>query len=159
VSPFISGEESKMEQETKKILGTWEDGNVEPAGLEVSAQVNRVPVLDGHTEAVSFELDRDAHIEEIRDALAGFRGEPQERGLPSAPENPIVLADGPDRPQPRLDLYREKAMATLVGRIRPCPVLGYKMTLLGHNTIRGAAGGSVLNAELARAQGYLGGLD
>jgi aspartate-semialdehyde dehydrogenase len=159
VIPFISGEETKMEQETKKILGNWVDGIVVPAGMEVSAQVNRVPVLDGHTEAVSFELGRDADLEEIRNALAGFRGEPQEQGLPSAPEKPIVLVDGPDRPQPRLDLYREKAMATLIGRIRPCPVLGFKMTLLGHNTIRGAAGGSVLNAELAHAQGFLGGLD
>jgi aspartate-semialdehyde dehydrogenase len=156
VIPFIAGEEVKMEQETKKLLGKWVDGIIEPADLEISAQVNRVPVLDGHTEAVSFKLRRDADIEEIREALAGFRGEPQERGLPSAPQRPIIFVDGPDRPQPRLDLYREKAMATLVGGLRPCPVLGYKMTVLGHNTIRGAAGGSVLNAELARARGLVG---
>jgi aspartate-semialdehyde dehydrogenase len=157
VIPYISGEEAKMEEETKKILGRLVDSVVEPAGFDVSAQVNRVPVLDGHTEAVSFELARDSGLEDVRQALIGFRGEPQERNLPTAPESPIVMVDGLDRPQPRLDVYREKAMATLIGRLRPCPVLGYKMTLLGHNTIRGAAGASVLNAELACAYGYVGG--
>jgi aspartate-semialdehyde dehydrogenase len=157
VIPFIFGEETKMEEETKKILGEWVDGIVEPASFPVSAQVNRIPVLDGHTEAVAFELSGEVPIEEIREALTSFRGEPQRRNLPSAPERPIVFVDGSDRPQPRLDLYREKAMATLIGRLRTCPVLGYKMTVLGHNTIRGAAGGSVLNAELARAHGLIGG--
>jgi aspartate-semialdehyde dehydrogenase len=157
VIPFISGEETKMEQETLKILGRLVDGRIEPAGFAVSAQVNRVPVRDGHTESVSFETARSCGVEEIREALAAFQSEPQELGLPSAPERPIVVVEGDDRPQPRLDLYREKAMATLVGRIRPCPVLGFKMSILGHNTIRGAAGGSVLNAELALAKGFLGG--
>jgi len=156
VVPFISGEETKMEQETAKILGRLVDGKVEPAGVTVSAQVNRVPVRDGHTESVSFETTRSCGIDEIREALATFRGEPQELDLPSAPSRPIVVVDGADRPQPRLDLYREKAMATLVGRLRPCPVLGFKMTILGHNTVRGAAGGSVLNAELAVAKRLLG---
>jgi aspartate-semialdehyde dehydrogenase len=156
VIPFIPGEEPKMEQETKKILGRFENGTVTPASFPVSAQVHRVPVLDGHTEAVSFELSQDASIDEVLRALTEFEGEPQKRRLPSAPDRPILFVDGPDRPQPRLDLRREKAMATIVGRLRKCPVLGYKMTLLGHNTIRGAAGGSVLNAELARSNGLIG---
>lgn len=156
VIPFIAGEEEKMEAETRKILGTLRNGVVEPAGMTVSAQVNRVPVFDGHTESVSFETKQPASLEAIRDALASFRGEPQERALPTAPARPVVVLDGQDRPQPMLDLYRENAMATVVGRLRPCPVLGFKMTLLGHNTIRGAAGGSILNAELALARGLIG---
>jgi aspartate-semialdehyde dehydrogenase len=157
VIPFIEGEEEKIETETLKILGTCEGGNVELARFSLSAQVNRVPVQDGHTEAVSFELARDAGLEELRRVLSGFSGDPQRLGLPSAPARPLVLFAERDRPQPALDLYREGAMATLVGRLRPCPVLGYRMTLLGHNTIRGAAGGSILNAELARARCLLGG--
>lgn len=145
-----------MEQETRKILGRVDGGSIQPCRAVISAQCNRVPVLDGHTESVSFQLARTAEIEEIREALVAFRGEPQKRCLPSAPRTPIVFLEGVDRPQPRLDLYRENAMATLVGRLRPCPVLDYKMTLLGHNTIRGAAGGSVLNAELALSMGLIG---
>lgn len=156
VIPFIAGEEPKMEQETRKILGRVDGGSIQPCRAVISAQCNRVPVLDGHTESVSFQLARTAEIEEIREALVAFRGEPQKRCLPSAPRTPIVFLEGVDRPQPRLDLYRENAMATLVGRLRPCPVLDYKMTLLGHNTIRGAAGGSVLNAELALSMGLIG---
>jgi aspartate-semialdehyde dehydrogenase len=156
VIPYISGEEEKIEAETLKILGRNLGESIEPARIVLSAQVNRVPVLDGHSEAVTFELARRASSGEIREALEAFQGEPQERALPSAPERPILFVDGPDRPQPRLDLYREKAMATLVGRLRPCSVLDFKMVILGHNTIRGAAGGSVLNAELALARGLLG---
>lgn len=157
VIPNIAGEESKMEQETQKILGRIQDGSIQMAGLTVSAQVNRVPVQDGHVESVSFSLARSAELDEILDVLRAFRGEPQELNLPSAPLNPIVVTEGEDRPQPRLDLYGDNAMSTLVGRVRPCPVLDYKMTVLGHNTIRGAAGGSVLNAELAVARGYIEG--
>ena len=156
VIPFIAGEEEKMEEETQKILGKFVDGAVQPASMTVSAQVNRVPVFDGHTESVSFETTRPASLDEIRDALATFRGEPQELDLPSAPARPVVVLNGPDRPQPMLDLYLENAMATIVGRLRPCPVLNFKMTLLGHNTVRGAAGGSILNAELAMARGLFG---
>ena len=112
---------------------------------------------DGHVESVSFSLARSAMLNEILDVLRAFRGEPQELNLPSAPLNPIVVTEEEDRPQPRLDLYGDNAMSTLVGRVRPCPVLDYKMTVLGHNTIRGAAGGSVLNAELAVARGYIEG--
>jgi aspartate-semialdehyde dehydrogenase len=157
VIPFIADEEEKMEAETRKILGTLLDGAVKAGAMTVSAQVNRVPVIDGHTESVSFETARPTRLEEIQEALTSFRGEPQERDLPSAPGHPLLLLDGPDRPQPMLDLYREKAMATIIGRLRPCPVLDFKMTLLGHNTIRGAAGGSILNAELALALGLIGG--
>ena len=156
VIPFIAGEEEKMEAETQKILGKFGNNAVEPASMTVSAQVNRVPVFDGHTESVSFETERSASLEEIREALTSFRGEPQELDLPTAPEHPIVVLDGVDRPQPMLDLYRENAMATIVGRLRPCPVLNFKMTLLGHNTVRGAAGGSILNAELAMARKLIG---
>lgn len=127
------------------------------SGVTVSAQVNRVPVQDGHVECVSFSLARPAKLDEIIEVLRAFRGEPQELSLPSAPLNPILVTEGEDRPQPRLDLYQDNVMSTLVGRIRPCPVLDYKMTVLGHNTIRGAAGGSVLNAELAVARGYIEG--
>ena len=157
VIPFIAGEEEKMEAETQKILGKLGEGVVEPASMKLSAQVNRVPVFDGHTESVSFETTQPASLEKIHDALVSFRGEPQELDLPTAPQHPIVVLDGPDRPQPMLDLYRENAMATIVGRLRPCPVLNFKMTLLGHNTVRGAAGGSILNAELAMARGLIGG--
>jgi len=144
-----------MESETRKILGDLDQGDFHPAEMEISAQVNRVPVLDGHTEAVSFQLATPAGLEDVRRVLESWRGEPQELELPTAPRRPIVIRDEPDRPQPMLDVNQEKAMATLVGRIRPCPVLDYKMTILGHNTVRGAAGASILNAELARVRGFL----
>jgi aspartate-semialdehyde dehydrogenase len=156
VIPNIAGEEAKMEQETLKILGEMKDGSVQMADFKISAQVNRVPVQDGHVESVSVELARPAKIEDVLDRLTSFMGEPQELRLPSAPPKPIVVLEGEDRPQPRLDLQGPKAMSTLVGRLRPCGVLDYKMTLLGHNTIRGAAGGSLLNAELAFARGLVG---
>jgi len=157
VIPFIDGEEEKIQAETVKILGICEAEKVEPAPFSISAQVNRVPVQDGHTESVSFELARSARIEEVHECLAAFRGDPQQLALPSAPGRPLLLFEERDRPQPALDLYRERGMATLIGRLRPCAVLGFKMTLLGHNTIRGAAGASILNAELARARCLLGG--
>lgn len=156
VIPNIAGEEAKMEQETLKILGEIQGDSVQLAEFAVSAQVNRVPVQDGHVESVSVELSRPASVEEILDVLDRFSGEPQELNLPSAPRKPIVVVKGEDRPQPRLDLHGMNAMSTLVGRLRPCSVLDYKMTLLGHNTIRGAAGGSLLNAELALAKGFIG---
>ncbi|MEZ4415978.1 MAG: aspartate-semialdehyde dehydrogenase [Gemmatimonadota bacterium] len=156
VIPFIGGEEEKLESETQKMLGRLVDGTVEPAPMRVSAQTHRVPVLDGHTEAVSFELAADPGIDEVRAALREFRALPQELRLPSAPERPLVLLDERDRPQPMLDLATERSMATVIGRLRPCPVLHYKMVALGHNTIRGAGPGSVLNAELMTARGLLG---
>ena len=157
VIPFISGEEEKLESETQKILGSLRNGAIDPAELQVSAQVNRVPVIDGHLESVSVKLTNPANLDDVRDALQSFSGEPQTEDLPSAPPMPIVVLDEPDRPQPKLDVDRENGMATFVGGLRRCVVLDYKMTVLGHNTLRGAAGGSVLNAELAVARGLIGG--
>jgi len=157
VIPFIDGEEPKMETETQKILGRFSDGTVEHAPITISAQVNRVPVIDGHTESVAVKLGTSVRLEDVRAALQEFSGEPQAERLPSAPIHPIVVLDERDRPQPRLDIDRQHGMATIVGGLRPCSVLDFKMTLLGHNTVRGAAGGSILNAELAIAKGFLGG--
>jgi aspartate-semialdehyde dehydrogenase len=155
VIPFIAGEEEKVEIETRKILGKFSGQAVELADFPVSAQCNRVAVEDGHTESVSVKLSRKTSVEEIADLLRGFSGLPQKLQLPSAPENPFIVMEAPDRPQPRFDVNRSNGMATLVGRIRPCSILDYKFTLLGHNTIRGAAGASILNAELLKAQGLL----
>ena len=157
VIPYISGEEDKVEQESLKILGRLEDGHIRPADMRVGAQCTRVPVLDGHTETVSVKLSREADIEELREALDSFRSVPQERELPSAPERPILMLDAPDRPQPARDIWLENGMATIVGRLRECPVLDYRMVVLGHNTVRGAAGASILNAEMLVSEGYLEG--
>ena len=157
VIPYITGEEGKLESETLKMLGTVTDGVVRHAEFPISAQVNRVPVVDGHTESLSVKLSQRVGVDDVREALATFTGEPQERGLPSAPAMPVIVMDEPDRPQPALDVDRYGGMSALVGRVRPCSVLDFKMTVLGHNTVRGAAGGSILNAELAVARGVLGG--
>jgi aspartate-semialdehyde dehydrogenase len=159
VMPYIGGEEEKMQVETRKILGGYDEarGFVD-APIQVSATCTRVAVRDGHTESVSVRLGREAALEEVAAALRDFTGPPQALGLPSAPEHPIVVLDEPDRPQPVLDRDRERGMATVVGRLRPCPILGVKFVLLGHNTIRGAAGASILNAEQLLAQGLLPGL-
>lgn len=157
VIPNISGEEEKIECETQKILGALADGQVTPHAAIVSAQTMRVPVIDGHTESVSVALDANPSPAEIVAAFRAFRGRPQELHLPTAPPSPIVYFDAPDRPQPRLDAERDGGMAVSIGRVRPCPVLGAKFIVLGHNTIRGAAGAAVLNAELMRADGLLQG--
>ena len=157
VIPFIEDEEPKLESETQKILGCFADGTVENAPITISAQVNRVPVIDGHTESVAVKLAKAARLDDVREALRSFSGEPQAEGLPSAPSHPVVVMDERDRPQPKLDVDRENGMATIIGGIRPCAVLDFKMTVLGHNTVRGAAGGSILNAELAISKGLLGG--
>lgn len=157
VIPYIAGEEAKLETETQKMLGTLHDGIVQHAEFPISAQVNRVAVVDGHTEAISVKLAQRVGVDDVREALATFSGEPQERRLPSAPAMPVIVVDEPDRPQPALDVNRHGGMSALVGGLRPCPVLDFKMTVLGHNTVRGAAGGSILNAELAAARGVLGG--
>jgi aspartate-semialdehyde dehydrogenase len=152
VIPFIGGgEEDKIERETLKILGTG-DGR-EPYRATISAQVNRVPVIDGHLMTVSVELASKPEQADIVAALANFRGRPQELKLPTAPIPPIVVMSEQDRPQPRLDAGASDGMAVSVGRVRPCPVLTFKFVALGHNTIRGAAGASVLNAELMQAEG------
>lgn len=155
VIPYISGEEEKVEQESLKILGEIDAAQIETADFGVSATCTRVPVLDGHTETVSFRLSRSAEIDEVREALESFRGLPQYRELPSAPEHPVLMLDAPDRPQPARDIWLEDGMATMVGRLRDCPVLDYRMVVLGHNTVRGAAGASILNAETLVSEGYL----
>lgn len=155
--PFIGGEEEKVESESRKILGRLGPGGVAPAEIVISAQCNRVAVLDGHTECVSLRLAKEATAEEIAAALAGFTAEPQHLGLPSAPLPPIHVTARPDGPQPRLDRDRGRGMAVTVGRLRPCPLFGWKMVVLSHNTLRGAAGGALLLAELAVAKGLLPG--
>jgi aspartate-semialdehyde dehydrogenase len=155
VIPYISGEEEKMEIETRKILGTLGGERVQLADFAVSAQTNRVPVEDGHTECVSIKFKKPASIEALKEELRSFRGLPQELKLPFAPAHPILVLDEADRPQPKRDVLRERGMATFVGRIRPCTILDYRMIILGHNTIRGAAGASILNAELLLAQGRI----
>lgn len=156
VVPYIRNEEEKLEEEVAKILGRFATDHVEPAPITVSAQCNRVPVFDGHTETVSFSLRSAATVDDIVAELSAFQGMPQERRLPSAPERPLVVLDEPDRPQPARDVWLENGMATLIGRVRPCPVLGFKMVILGHNTVRGAAGAAILNAEAFHSLGYLG---
>jgi aspartate-semialdehyde dehydrogenase len=156
VIPFIKNEEEKMEEETLKLLGTLNGKSVVPASFGMSAQCNRVAVEDGHTESVSVRLKTKAKPEEIIAAWNDFRAEPQELRLPSAPEQPIVYMTASDRPQPRFDADLGGGMTTAVGRLRPCSVLDWKFTVLSHNTIRGAAGAALLNAELLKAKGYLG---
>ncbi len=154
VVPFIRTEEEKMAEETQKLLGKWNDGfHYDP--VVVSATCTRVPVRDGHTEAVSVKLGQDATPDEVAEVFRAFRGRPQMLDLPSAPKRPIVVRDEPNRPQPNLDRDTERGMASVVGRLRECPIFGVKYVLLGHNTIRGAAGASILNAELFKVEGLL----
>lgn len=155
VLPFIGGEEEKVESEPQKIMGRLVGAQIEPAPFKVSAQCHRVNVQDGHLEAVRVKLSRQASVEEVTDALASFHGLPQELRLPSAPERPVVVRAEKDRPQPRLDRDAEQGMATVVGRIARDTIFDYKFTLLGHNTVRGAAGAALLNAELLVAKGLL----
>jgi len=155
VVPFIGSEEEKMESETQKILGDFAGARIEPLAAQVSAACNRVPVVDGHLMAVSIELEKKPSQAEILGAMRGWRGIPQQKGLPSAPPCPVIYMEEQDRPQPRRDVERENGMAVFVGRLRKCPVLDYKFVALGHNTVRGAAGAAVLNAELMKAEGWL----
>jgi len=155
VIPFIGGEEEKMQQETQKILGDFAGEGLRPLNARVSAHCNRVPVVDGHTVTVSVEFERKPSKDEIIRALANYRSVPQERKLPSAPPQPVIYMEENDRPQPRRDVERERGMAVFVGRMRECPVLNYKFVAMGHNTIRGAAGVAVLNAELMYSEGLL----
>ncbi|MBI3280466.1 MAG: aspartate-semialdehyde dehydrogenase [Acidobacteria bacterium] len=155
VIPYIGGEEEKMQTEAQKILGDLAGDRIEFLPAKVSASCNRVPVVDGHLIAVSIELARKASIEEVRDAFRSFRSVPQERELPSAPVRPLVYMNEQDRPQPRRDAERDNGMAVYIGRLRECPVFDYKFMACGHNTIRGAAGAAVLNAELMYSEGLL----
>jgi len=155
VIPYIAKEEEKMEEETRKLLGSLNGAGVVLAPFKMSAQCNRVAVEDGHTESVSVKLKRKAEAKEIVEAWTNFRGVAQEHKLPSAPEAPVRYLDLSDRPQPRFDVEFGNGMTTTVGRLRPCSVLDWKFTVLSHNTIRGAAGAALLNAELLKVQGYL----
>jgi aspartate-semialdehyde dehydrogenase len=155
VVPYIGGEEEKVESEPRKLLGSLQGGNVRLADFVVSAQCNRVAVRNGHLEAVSVKLQRPATLEEVAQAFTQYSSEPQRLGLPSAPDPAIILHNSEDRPQPRLDRLAGKGMVTQIGRLRSDPLFDYKFIVLGHNTIRGAAGGAILNAELLCAQGYL----
>lgn len=155
VVPYIGGEEEKVERETRKLLGKLVDGAVKAGMFAVSAHCNRVLVEDGHTETVSVSLKSKATVEDLVEAWRKYRSVPQERQLPSAPVHPIVVREEKDRPQPKFDVNVEKGMATVVGRVRACPVLDFKYVALSHNTIRGAAGAAVLNAELMKSEGYL----
>jgi aspartate-semialdehyde dehydrogenase len=157
VIPYIGGgEEEKIETETLKLLGRYDNGAIRHADFIVSAAVNRVPVPDGHTAVMAFELGTQPSIEDVSAALAAFSAEPQERRLPTAPEHPIVLHTAQDRPQPRLDVAFGGGMPVHCGRVRRCPVLGYKLVAMGHNVVRGAAGAALLNAELMVARRVLG---
>jgi aspartate-semialdehyde dehydrogenase len=152
VVPFIRNEEEKMQSETLKILGSPS----KPADFKVSASCNRVATLDGHTEAVFVGLKRQADPESVIKALEKFVGEPQKLKLPTAPAKPVVVRREEDRPQPRLDRMEGKGMSVVVGRVRKDPVMeGIKFTALGHNTIRGAAGVGILNAECLRSKKYI----
>jgi aspartate-semialdehyde dehydrogenase len=155
VIPFIGNEEEKMEQETQKILGDLDGDHVEPLPARMSAHCNRVAVVDGHTVTVSVELSSKPTLADVRHAFEVFTAVPQQRRLPSAPPRPVIYMEEANRPQPRKDAERENGMAAFVGRLRACPVLGYKFVALAHNTIRGAAGVAVLNGELMQSEGML----
>ncbi len=154
--PFIAGEEEKVESETRKMLGTWEEGRgFSDAPILVSAQCNRVATREGHLECASIELEHGVNPEEIIATWERFTPEPQRLNLPSAPEHALLYRSEPDRPQTLRDRDAGHGMAVSIGRLRHCPILSYKFVLLGHNTIRGAAGGSILNAELCVSKGLV----
>jgi aspartate-semialdehyde dehydrogenase len=156
VIPFIGGgEEEKVETEPLKIMGTLDGERIRFAGCRISAHTNRVFVEDGHMECVSLELEKKATPDEIASTLAGFTSLPQELRLPFAPERPIIVTTETDRPQPRFDRDAGNGMSAVVGRIRECPVFDIRFVVLSHNTIRGAAGAAILNAELMKARGFL----
>lgn len=155
VIPYIAKEEEKMEAETKKLLGSLKKLKIVPADFAMSAQCNRVAVEDGHTESVSVKFNRRTSAEQIIAAWAAFPSKISGLDLPSAPKLPVFYDGAPDRPQPRLDINRGRGMTASIGRLRPCNVLDWKFTVLSHNTIRGAAGAAILNAELLKVKGYL----
>jgi aspartate-semialdehyde dehydrogenase len=155
VLPFIGGEEEKIESETVKILGRVDGAKIKGAATKVSAQCNRVNVIDGHLAAIRVKLTQTASLDQVRAALASFTSLPQELNLHSAPARPIIVRDEVDRPQPRLDRDAGFGMSVTVGRVASDNVLDYRFVALGHNTIRGAAGAAILNAELLLARGSL----
>ena len=153
VIPFIGGEEPKMECEAQKILADLKNGELVPAPFVVSAHCNRVPVFDGHTESVSILFKNKPTVEQVKETLRNFQGIPQEKQLPFAPKQPILVFEEDNRPQPARDVWKENGMAACVGRIRECSIFDIKMTVMGHNTVRGAAGAAILNAETLVALG------
>src|SRR5438876_489544 len=157
VLPHIGGEEDKLETEPRKILGIWRDGAFVDAPLAVSAACNRVATADGHLECVSVDLGLEASRDEVTAALRAYRSPLRALGLPSAPDPVVIVRQEPDRPQPRLDRDAGRGMAVTIGRIASDRVLGHRFVVLSHNTIRGAAGAAILNAELLVARGYLAG--
>ncbi|MFW5703219.1 MAG: aspartate-semialdehyde dehydrogenase [Patescibacteria group bacterium] len=155
VVPYIGGEEDKIENEPGKILGHLKDNAFITEPMQISASCNRVPVFDGHLESASIELRDKATIGEVSEAIQRYRSEAHELALPSAPEQVVVVRQEPDRPQPRLDRDCNRGMSAVVGRIRECPVFDIRFSVLSHNTIRGAAGVAILNAELLVTKGYI----
>jgi aspartate-semialdehyde dehydrogenase len=155
VIPFIGGEEEKMQSETQKILGDFAGDHIENLPARVSAHCNRVPVVDGHTVTVSVEFNAKPDEADLQAAFDAYTSVPQARRLPSAPARPVIYMQEANRPQPRRDVERENGMAAFVGRLRACPALDWKFVALGHNTVRGAAGAAVLNAELMHSEGML----
>lgn len=155
VIPYIAGEEEKFPQELRKLLGYVEGGRLVNADLVLSASANRVPVLEGHTVSLSVGFEHPPTVADAIAALRDYRGPDIVRRLPGAPERPLVVRREPDRPQPRRDIAAEGGMAVSVGRVRPCPLLDLRMTTVSHNTLRGAASGAILNAELLVTAGYV----
>jgi aspartate-semialdehyde dehydrogenase len=153
VIPYIADEEPKLEREMLKLLGRYEDGEVSSASFKVSAHTNRVPVEHGHTICMSIGFEETPTPEAAMEAMRGWQGYPATIGLPTRPKNPLVVTDAPDRPQPKRDVNAGNGMTVTVGRVRRDAVLDLRMVALGHNTVRGAAGGSVLNAELLASTG------
>jgi aspartate-semialdehyde dehydrogenase len=155
VIPFIAGEEEKIESETRKVLGRFAAGGIEPAPIRISAHANRVPVLDGHMLCISAKLRRRASVTQVRAALADYQTPLGELGLPSAPLRLLYVFGDNASPQPRLHAFIGSGMTVSVGRVRPCPLLDVRFVALVHNTVRGAAGATVLNAELLVQRGLL----
>jgi aspartate-semialdehyde dehydrogenase len=155
VLPYIGSEEEKIETETVKILGRFRSDQIEHAAIKVSAQCHRVNVSDGHMAAIRVKLNKGVTLEDLRGAFNSYRSLPQELGLHSAPSSPIVVRDEVDRPQPKFDRDAGSGMTVTIGRLQPDAVLDYRFVALSHNTIRGAAGAAILNAELMVAQGFL----
>jgi aspartate-semialdehyde dehydrogenase len=151
----IPGEEEKIEREVCELLGEMVDGRNRMADIIISAQTNRVPVVDGHTVCLSLGFENKPTIKAAIDALSNFRGPESVHNLPSAPDHPLIVRNEPDRPQPRWDRDAEQGMAVSVGRVRPCPMLDLRMVSTVHNTLRGAASGSILNAELLAVEEYV----
>jgi aspartate-semialdehyde dehydrogenase len=155
VIPLIRDEEAKIETEIQKFLGTHDGSTIASARFPVSAHANRVAVEHGHTVCMSLELGAKADAKEVQRAIADWRGASEALGLPTSPDRAVIVADEPDEPQPRRQVDTGNGMSIVVGRVRPDPVFDVKFVAMGHNVVRGAAGASVLNAELMKRCGYL----